>query len=104
MVDNADLLGQVSLFDGLTRDDLVALGSHMRETHFAAGDVVVREGTRGARVLACFVILDGTVTVSVEGEPRSTLSVGATSARSGSFSTLLERRLWSRTPICTAVR
>ena len=76
MVDNADLLGQVSLFNGLTHDDLVALGSHMRETYFAAGDVVVREGTRGARVLAFFVILDGTVTVSVEGEPRTTLSMG----------------------------
>ncbi len=76
MVDKADLLGKVSLFDGLTHDDLVALGSHMRETHFAAGDVVVREGTRGARVLAFFVILDGTVTVSVGGEPRATLSAG----------------------------
>lgn len=76
MVDNADLLGKVSLFAGLTPDDLVALGSHMRETHFAAGDVVVREGTRGARVLAFFVILDGTVTVSVGGEPRATLSAG----------------------------
>ncbi len=76
MIDNPDLLGQISLFDGLTREELVALGSHMRETHFAAGDVVVREGTRGARVLAFFVILDGTVTVSVEGEQRATLSSG----------------------------
>ncbi|MEO5634127.1 cyclic nucleotide-binding domain-containing protein [Gaiella sp.] len=76
MVDNADLLGQVSLFDGLTRGDLEALGSRMRETHFAAGDVVVREGTTGARLLAFFVILDGTATVTLEGEPRSTLSVG----------------------------
>lgn len=76
MIDNPDLLGRISLFDGLTREELVALGSHMRETHFAAGDVVVREGTRGARVLAFFVILDGTVTVSVEGESRATLSAG----------------------------
>ena len=76
MIDNPDLLGRISLFDGLTREELVALGSHMRETHFAAGDVVVREGTRGARVLAFFVILDGTVAVSVEGESRATLSAG----------------------------
>jgi CPA1 family monovalent cation:H+ antiporter len=76
MIDTADILGRVSLFAGLTRDDLGRLGSHMRETHFAAGDVVVREGTRGARVLAFFVILDGTATVTVEGAPRPTLSAG----------------------------
>jgi len=76
MINAADVLGRVSLFDGLTPDDLVALGSHMRETHFAAGDIVVREGTRGARVLAFFLILDGTATVTVGDEARPDLSAG----------------------------
>jgi F-box/leucine-rich repeat protein 7 len=76
VIDIADVLGRVALFAGLTRDDLDRLGSHMREAHFSAGDVVVRENTRGARVLAFFVILDGTATVSVEGAQRPTLSAG----------------------------
>ena len=76
MIDTTDVLGRVSLFAGLTRDDLERLSSHMRQTHFTAGDVVVRQGTRGARVLAFFVILDGTATVTVSGESRPALSAG----------------------------
>jgi len=76
MIDGADVLGRVALLRGLTPDDLEALGSHMRETHFAAGDVVVREGTRGARVLAFFIILDGTATVTIAGTARPSLGPG----------------------------
>ena len=76
MIDGADVLGRVALLRGLTRDDLTALDSHMRETHFMAGDVVVREGTRGARVLAFFLILDGTATVTVAGASRPSLGPG----------------------------
>jgi CRP-like cAMP-binding protein len=76
MVDGADVLGRVALLRGLTPDDLEALGSHLREAHFAAGDVVVREGTRGARILAFFLILDGTAQVTVAGEPRASLGPG----------------------------
>jgi CRP-like cAMP-binding protein len=76
MIDAADVLGRVSLFEELAPDDLAALFSHMREARFTAGDVVVREGTRGARVLAFFLILDGTATVSVDGAARPDLSAG----------------------------
>ena len=76
VVDAIDVLGRVPLFAGVSREDLGRLGERMREATFPAGDVIVREGTRGARVLAFFVILDGTAAVTFEAAALSTLSAG----------------------------
>ena len=76
MQNASEILGRVPLFAGLSSDDLARLGERMKETHFSPGDVVVREGTRGARILAFFVIHEGTASVTRGGEAKPTLSAG----------------------------
>jgi CRP-like cAMP-binding protein len=72
----SEILGRVPLFAALSPEDRVRLSEHMKETHFGAGDVIVREGTRGARVLAFFVIADGTASVTTNGTHGAPLSAG----------------------------
>jgi len=74
--DASNVLGRVPLLTGLSPDDLERLGERMKETHFTPGDVVVREGTRGARILSFFVIGDGTVTVTAGDTKLATLGPG----------------------------
>ena len=76
MQNASEILGRVPLFAGLSSDDLARLGERMKETHFSPGDAVVREGTRGARILSFFVITEGTVTVSVDERNVATLGPG----------------------------
>jgi len=76
MRDATDVLERVPILAGLAPDDLERLAKRLKEVRFAAGDVLVREGTRGARVLSFFVIADGSATVTVDGEPRATLATG----------------------------
>src|SRR5262245_29969460 len=46
------------------------------EHTFPEGAVITREGERGARVLAFFVIAEGSASVVVQGETKATLGPG----------------------------
>ncbi len=48
----------------------------LRELSFEAGSALTREGERGARVLAFFVIVEGSARVEVGGERVRTLGPG----------------------------
>jgi CRP/FNR family cyclic AMP-dependent transcriptional regulator len=71
-----DALTQVPLLAGLERPELDRLGGLFKEHAFSEGAVITREGERGARVLAFFVISEGTVSVTVGGERRAQLGPG----------------------------
>ncbi|HZS23702.1 MAG TPA: cyclic nucleotide-binding domain-containing protein [Gaiellaceae bacterium] len=73
MADVTTVLESVPLFAELDERERAEIAAAMTEHRFAAGDVAVREGMRGA---AFFVIESGEAEVSVEGEPRRTLIAG----------------------------
>jgi CRP-like cAMP-binding protein len=75
-VDRVSALRRTSLLSGLADRDLEALAAIMRECEFEAGATVTAEGRRDARVLAFFVIVEGTATVSRGGRPVATLGPG----------------------------
>ena len=56
------------LFARLDRAELEVLARHTRHLTFEEGSTIVREGTRGPRVLAFFVIVSGTASVLVGGD------------------------------------
>jgi CRP-like cAMP-binding protein len=71
-----EALRDVPLLAGLERDELERLAGRFREHVFPAGSSVIHEGERGARVLAFFVIADGTASVVVGGTRKATLGPG----------------------------
>jgi CRP-like cAMP-binding protein len=66
-------LRNVSIFAGLSDEDLERLGRQMKERRFAEGADVTAEGAGAA---GFFVIIEGNATVSVMGEVRTTLGPG----------------------------
>jgi CRP/FNR family transcriptional regulator, cyclic AMP receptor protein len=73
---DVDVLRKVPLFAGLGGPDLERLAGILSEHTFPAGAVITREGERGARVLAFFVIAEGTASVGVGGEAKAPLGPG----------------------------
>jgi CRP-like cAMP-binding protein len=71
-----DFLGKVPLFAGLAKPELERLAGLLKEHMFPEGAVITREGERGARVLAFFVIAEGTASVLVGGEAKAVLRPG----------------------------
>jgi CRP/FNR family transcriptional regulator, cyclic AMP receptor protein len=71
-----DALSQVPFFAGLERAELERLAGRFKEHTFPQGAVVTREGERGARVLAFFVIAEGSASVVVGGERNAVLGPG----------------------------
>jgi CRP/FNR family transcriptional regulator, cyclic AMP receptor protein len=55
------LLAKIPLFESLTKDDIVALSTHVEEIVYEAGAVVFRQGEEGSSL---FVIEDGSVEIS----------------------------------------
>jgi CRP-like cAMP-binding protein len=72
----AERLAGVPLFAALSSDELQELAAAMTEQTLAAGTKVISEGTRGARIVAFFVIEEGTAIVSKEGRELSRLGPG----------------------------
>jgi len=72
-IDTVDVLARVPLLAGLERRDLERLARQFRERSFAEGAVVTREGEAG---VGFFVVLEGSATVSVVGEPRGSIGPG----------------------------
>jgi CRP-like cAMP-binding protein len=71
-----DALTHVPLLAGLERSELERLSGIFTEHSFPEGAVITREGERGARVLAFFVVAEGTVSVTVGGERKTLLGPG----------------------------
>lgn len=62
-----DALRRVPLLAGLEDGELEELAGQFSEQTFPAGATLTREGERGARVLAFFIIRSGTASVSKDG-------------------------------------
>ena len=73
MADTVDLLAKVPLLEGLERKHLERLARSFKDRQFREGDAVVTEGERGGFF---FVIVDGSASVNVGGEPRASLGPG----------------------------
>jgi CRP-like cAMP-binding protein len=71
-----DALRQVPLLAGLERAELERLAFQFKEHSFPKGAAITREGARGARVLAFFVIAKGSASVTVGGETKAVLGPG----------------------------
>jgi CRP/FNR family transcriptional regulator, cyclic AMP receptor protein len=68
-----ELLEQVPLFQGLSRDELGRIAKSFKERRFDAGHTVAAEGAGG---VGFFVIGEGTASVDVHGEQRGQLGPG----------------------------
>jgi CRP/FNR family cyclic AMP-dependent transcriptional regulator len=68
-----ETLKTVSLFGGLDDKQLARVANQMKERTFPEGSTVTSEGETGA---GFFVIAEGTASVSVDGEAKTTLGPG----------------------------
>jgi CRP/FNR family transcriptional regulator len=66
--EDADLVRRAELFSGIPPGDADAFMAVAHEHAFEAGSTLIREGERGARVVAFFLVLEGEVAVDVGGE------------------------------------
>jgi CRP-like cAMP-binding protein len=71
-----DALSKVPLLEGLAPAGLEELAESFRELTFPAGATVTREGERGARMGAFFIITAATATVTKGGTRLNTLGPG----------------------------
>jgi CRP-like cAMP-binding protein len=69
-------LDRVGVFAGLEPTELDQLAGLFREHFFEAGSTIIRKGERGARVLAFFLVLDGTAEVLSGDEVKARLGPG----------------------------
>jgi CRP-like cAMP-binding protein len=69
----ADALGRAPLFEGLSRDELKELAKASEDLEVSEGKVLCREGETAQEF---FVIVDGEVDVTRDGDRISTLSDG----------------------------
>jgi CRP-like cAMP-binding protein len=68
-----EVLHDVPLFAGLNKRELRQIARLFKERRFAAGEVVVKEGTGGA---AFFLIDSGEARISIGGSEHGTLNAG----------------------------
>jgi CRP/FNR family cyclic AMP-dependent transcriptional regulator len=73
---SADALARVPLFAALERSDRAEVAAQLRELEFEQGSTILRQGERGPRVLAFFVVAEGEVSVSRDGEEIARLGSG----------------------------
>jgi CRP/FNR family transcriptional regulator len=64
---DAELVRRAELFAGLPPGDADAFLAVAHEHELEAGSTLIREGERGARVLAFFIVLAGEVAIEVGG-------------------------------------
>jgi CRP/FNR family transcriptional regulator, cyclic AMP receptor protein len=75
-IDRLDALARVPLLAALSHAQLRELAEVFREQIFEPGSTVIREGERGARVLAFFIVMEGAATVSRGGQQIAVLGQG----------------------------
>ena len=69
-------LARVPLFAALEPGELEALAEQLGVHRFEAGATILRQGERGPRVLAFFVVAEGTAVVEVDGAEAAVLRPG----------------------------
>jgi len=75
-IDRLDALARVPLLAALSHAQLREVAEVFREQIFEPGSTVIREGERGARVLAFFIVVEGEATVSLGGQQLAVLGQG----------------------------
>jgi hypothetical protein len=68
-----EVLSHARLFSGLDEHDVEKIAALFKERRFAAGETVIKEGSGGA---SFYVIVSGSATVTIGGEPRAILQAG----------------------------
>jgi pyruvate,water dikinase len=68
-----EVLRHARLFSGLEKHDVDKIAALFKERRFAAGETVIKEGSGGA---SFYVIVSGSATVTIGGEPRAILQAG----------------------------
>jgi predicted acylesterase/phospholipase RssA/CRP-like cAMP-binding protein len=68
------VLGRTPPFDRANAEALAAVAPHLRQLHYAAGDVVVAQGDEADSV---YVVVDGTLSVRIAGPDGSEIEVAA---------------------------
>jgi pyruvate,water dikinase len=68
-----EVLARARLFSGLEKHDVDKIAALFKERRFAAGETVIKEGSGGA---SFYVIVSGSATVTIGGEPRAILQAG----------------------------
>jgi len=78
----ADLLAQISLFEGLTDEDREALGARLTERKYKAGDMVFSKGEKGS---AMYIVLSGSVQIFLPPPDKDTPRVVLKDVRTGEY-------------------
>ena len=68
-----EVIRRARLFSGLDKNDVDKIAALFKERRFAAGETVIKEGSGGA---SFYVIVSGSATVTIGGEPRAILQAG----------------------------
>ena len=82
MVLHAELLGQIPIFDTLTREDCEALASRLSERTYKARDIVFTKGESGSSM---YIVLSGAVQVFLPGEKPDDARVVLKDVRTGEY-------------------
>jgi CRP/FNR family transcriptional regulator, cyclic AMP receptor protein len=81
-LNHADLLGQISLFEGLSDEDRTALAARMEERLYKAGQPVFSMGEKGS---AMYIVLSGAVQIFLPPKDKDGEHVVLKDARTGEY-------------------
>jgi CRP/FNR family transcriptional regulator, cyclic AMP receptor protein len=81
-LNHADLLGQISLFEGLSDEDRTALAARMEERQYKAGRTVFSMGEKG---YAMYIVLSGAVQIFLPPKDKDGERVVLKDARTGEY-------------------
>jgi CRP/FNR family transcriptional regulator, cyclic AMP receptor protein len=82
MLQHAELLAAIPLFEGLSRDDLQALAKRLNERKFEMGKTVFAKGDSGSSM---YVVLSGAVQIFLPGESQELPRVILKDVRTGEY-------------------
>jgi uncharacterized membrane protein len=82
MLQHAELLAAIPLFEGLSSDDLEALAKRLNEREFNKGKIVFAKGDKGSSM---YVVLSGAVQIFLPGESDELPRVVLKDVRTGEY-------------------
>jgi CRP/FNR family cyclic AMP-dependent transcriptional regulator len=81
-LNHADLLAQISLFEGLSDEDRAALALRMQERKYKAGEAVFSMGEKGSSM---YIVLSGAVQIFLPPKDKDGERVALKDARTGEY-------------------